>query len=70
MTWVFPYAMQAQVGMVSVMAAQGAPARAAANAALQRALGKLDAERATIYSILQSAERAVFDHAALPRLPG
>jgi len=69
-TWAFPYAMQAQQDMVSVMTAQGAPARVAANAALRRALGRLDAERATIYSILRSAERAVPDHAALPRLPG
>ena len=68
-TWAFPYAMQAQQDMVSVMTAQGAPARVAANAALRRALGRLDAERATIYSILRSAERAVSDHAALPRLP-
>ena len=69
-TWAFPYALQAQTDMVSVMTARGAPARAAASAALQRALGQLDAERATIYSILRSAERAVSDHAALPRLPG
>jgi hypothetical protein len=69
-TWAFPYAMQAQEDMASVLTAQGAPARAAANAALAKALGKLDAERATIYSILRSAERAVSDHAALPSLPG
>jgi hypothetical protein len=69
-TWAFPYALQAQTDMVSVLTAQGAPARAAADATLRRALGRLDAERATIYSILRSAERAVSDHAALPRLPG
>ena len=69
-TWAFPYALQAQVDMVSVMTANGAPARTAADAALRQALSKLDAERATIYSILRSAERAVSDHAALPRLPG
>ena len=69
-TWAFPYAMQAQDDMVSVLEAQGAPARAAANATLQKALRQLDAERATIYSILRSAERAVSDHAALPPLPG
>jgi hypothetical protein len=69
-TWAFPYALQAQTDMASVMTAQGAPARAAANAALQKALRQLDAERATIYSILRSAERTVSDHAALPRLPG
>jgi hypothetical protein len=69
-TWAFPYAMQAQVDMASVMTAKGAAARAAANATLRRALSQLDAERATIYSILRSAERAVADHTALPPLPG
>ncbi len=69
-TWAFPYALQAQTDMVTVMTAKGAPARATANAALKRALSRLDAERATIYSILRSAERAVSDHAALPPLPG
>jgi hypothetical protein len=69
-TWAFPYAMQAQVDMVSVLTAKGAPAQAAADATLKQALGKLDAERATIYSILGAAERAVSDHSALPRLPG
>ena len=69
-TWAFPYAMRAQVDMVSVMTAHGAAARADANAALRRDLGKLDAERTTIYSILRSAEHAVSDHAALPDLPG
>ena len=69
-TWAFPYAMQAQDDMVSVLTARGAPARAAANTALTKALRRLDAERATIYSILRSAERAVSDHAALPHLPG
>ena len=69
-TWAFPYAMQAQEDMVSVLTARGAPARAAANTTLRNALHRLDAERATIYSILRSAERAISDHAALPRLPG
>jgi hypothetical protein len=69
-TWAFPYAMQAQVDMVSVLQATSAPARAAANAALRRDLGKLDAERATIYALLRSAEHAVSDRAALPNLPG
>ncbi len=69
-TWAFPYAMQAQDDMAGVLEAQGAPARAAANATLQKALRQLDAERATIYAILRSAERAVSDHAALPHLPG
>jgi hypothetical protein len=69
-TWAFPYAMQAQLDMVSVLTAHGTSARATADAALKRDLGKLDAERAAIYSILRSAEHAVSDHAALPKLPG
>ena len=68
-TWAFPYAMQAQLDMVSVMTARGSSARAAAGAALRQDLGKLDAERATIYSLLRAAERAVSDRAALPHLP-
>jgi hypothetical protein len=68
-TWTFPYAMQAQLDMVSVMTAPSASARAAASAELTKDLGKLDAERAAIYSILRSAENATGDHAALPSLP-
>jgi hypothetical protein len=68
--WTFPYAMQAQLDMVSVLTATSAPARAAANATMAGELRKLDAERATIYSILRSAERATSDKAALPSLPG
>ena len=69
-TWAFPYAMQAQLDMVTVMTARSAASRVAASATLQKDLGRLDAERATIYSILRSAEHAVSDHAALPALPG
>ena len=68
-TWTFPYAMQAQLDMVSVLTATSAPARAAATATMAGELRKLDAERATIYSILRSAERATSDRAALPSLP-
>ena len=66
----FNFSFGAFDDMVSVLTARGAPARAAADIALTKALRRLDAERATIYSILQSAERAVSDHAALPHLPG
>jgi hypothetical protein len=69
-TWTFPYAMQAQLDMVSVLTATSAPARAAATATMAGELRKLDAERATIYSILRSAARATSDKAALPSLPG
>jgi hypothetical protein len=69
-SWSFPYAMQAQTDMVTVMTASGATARAAANATLTKDLRKLDAERATIYTILRSAEHALSDQTPLPSLPG
>ena len=68
-TWTFPYAMQAQLDMVSVLTATSASARASATATMAGELRKLDAERATIYSILRSAERATSDKTALPSLP-
>jgi hypothetical protein len=67
--WSFRYALPAQLDMVTVMTATSVPARVAANAALGSALRKLNAERATIYSILRSAERATSDKTALPSLP-
>jgi hypothetical protein len=68
-TWSFD-AVPVQTDMAGVMTADSASARATANEALSRDRGKLDGERARIYSILRSAERAVSDHAALPSLPG
>ncbi len=67
--WSFRYALPAQLDMVTVLTATSVPARVAANAALGSALRKLNAERATIYSILRSAERATSDKTALPSLP-
>ena len=69
-SWAFPYAMQAQTDMVSVMTASGATARTAANVTLAKDLRTLDAERTTIYTILRSAEHALSDSTALPNLPG
>ena len=69
-SWAFPYAMQAQTDMVSVMTASDATARAVANAALAKDLRRLDAERTTIYTILRSAEHTLSDSTALPSLPG
>ena len=69
-SWAFPYAMQAQTNMVSVMTASDATARAVANAALTKDLRRLDAERTTIYTILRSAEHTLSDSTALPSLPG
>lgn len=69
-SWAFPYAMQAQTDMVSVMTASNATTRAAATATLAKDLRKLDAERTTIYTILRSAEHTLSDPTALPNLPG
>lgn len=69
-SWAFPYAMQAQTDMVSVMTAPDATARTAANAVLAKDLRKLDAERTTIYTILRSAEHTLSDPTAPPNLPG
>ncbi len=66
-TWSFD-AEAVQTDMASVITARNASARTAAHAALQRDLRTLNAERATIYSILRSAEQALSDHTALPPL--
>ena len=68
-TWAFD-AVPVQTDMVTVMTARSAAARATANAALQRDQRTLNADRATIYSILGVAEHALSDNAALPSLPG
>ena len=67
-TWAFD-AVPVQTDMVTVMTARSAAARATANAALQRDRRTLNADRATIYSILGAAEHALSDKAALPSLP-
>jgi hypothetical protein len=68
-TWAFPFAMQAQQDMGTVVAARDPASRARASATLAQAGRKLDAERAAIYSILAKAERSLSDHAARPALP-
>jgi hypothetical protein len=67
-TWAFD-AVPVQTDMVTVMTARTAAARASARAALQRDQRTLDADRATIRSILGAAEHALSDNAALPSLP-
>jgi hypothetical protein len=67
-TWAFD-AVPVQTDMVTVMTARSAAARTTANAALQRDQRRLNADRATIYSILGAAEHALSDNAALPSLP-
>jgi hypothetical protein len=67
-TWAFD-AVPVQTDMVTVMTARSAAGRATGDAALQRDRRTLDADRATIRSILGAAERALSDNAALPNLP-
>jgi hypothetical protein len=67
-TWSFD-AVPVQADMASAITARNAAARSTAETALQRDRRTLDAERATIYSILRSAEHALSDNAALPSLP-
>jgi hypothetical protein len=67
-TWAFD-AVPVQTDMITVMTARSAAARTTANAALQRDQRRLNADRATIYSILGAAEHALSDQAALPSLP-
>ena len=67
-TWAFD-AVPVQTDMITVMTARSAAARSTANAALQRDQRRLNADRATIYSILGAAEHALSDNAALPSLP-
>jgi type II secretory pathway component PulJ len=67
-TWSFD-AVPVQADMASAITARNAAARSTASTALQRDRRTLDAERATIYSILRSAEHTLSDNAALPGLP-
>jgi hypothetical protein len=67
-TWAFD-AVPVQTDMVTVMTARSAAGRATGDAALQRDRRTLDADRATIRSILGAAERALSDNSALPNLP-
>jgi hypothetical protein len=66
-TWSFD-AAQAQLDMLAVIKASPA-ARPAAEQKLAHDQHTMDAERATIDRILGSAEHALSDSAALPRLP-
>jgi hypothetical protein len=68
-TWAFPDAMVAQQDMLAVLQASTPGALAKANASLRAALRTMDAQRAAIYAIWTSAEKAVGATAALPDLP-
>jgi hypothetical protein len=56
--------------VADVLAARSPQARASASAALRQARAKLDAQRAAIDSVIESASAALSAHAAPPALPG
>jgi hypothetical protein len=69
-TWAAPDAEQVQADVARVLAARGPQARNAAQATLDRALRKLNAQRAAADSVINSAISALTLRAAPPRLPG
>jgi hypothetical protein len=69
--WAAPDALDVQTDVARVLAAPpDSQAKAGATAALQQALRKLDAKRAAVDAIVNSASRSLSAHAAPPRLPG
>jgi hypothetical protein len=69
-TWAAPDAEQVQADVATVLTARGTPAEASDRAALQRALGKLDAQRAVVSKALTPAIRSLSPHATAPVLAG
>ncbi len=67
-TWAFD-ADQAQTDMLAVLQAATPAAKAQANAALQAAMRKLDAQKAAIDAIWNNAQKGVGTTATLPYLP-
>ena len=68
-TWAFPDAQRVQYDVAAVLRAQG-PARAAANAKLQRDLRTLNGQRAYLDKIMMTAIRATAATGHPPPLPG
>jgi hypothetical protein len=68
--WAAPDAIDVQTDVVAVLRASGARARSSAMATLQRAIARLDAQRAAVYSIIGNASRSLSATAAPPVLPG
>jgi len=68
--WAAPDAIDVQTGVVAVLRARDAQARSSAMAALQRAISRLDAQRAAVDSVIENASRSLSANAAPPVLPG
>jgi len=69
-TWAAPDAQQVQTDVADILTARSPQARASASAALRRARAELDAKRAAVDSVIESASAALSAHAVPPTLPG
>jgi len=68
--WAAPDAINVQNDVVTVLRAPDAQARSSATTQLQRAIRTLDAQRASVDSIINRAIRSLSMHASPPSLPG
>ncbi len=68
--WAAPDAEQVQADVAHVLAARSPQARALAQTALSRALGRLNAQRAAADAVMDTAIRSLAVRAAPPALPG
>jgi hypothetical protein len=68
--WAAPDAVDVQTDVATALAAPNPQAKAKDMAALQQALRKLNAQRASIDTTVQAAVRSLSAHASPPSLPG
>jgi hypothetical protein len=68
--WAAPDAVDVQTDVATLLTATDPQAKAKDTAALQRALRKLDAQRAKIDAAIEAANRSLAAHASPPKLPG
>jgi hypothetical protein len=68
--WAAPDAVNVQTDVATVLQAGRGQARSRAVATLRQALGKLDAQRSAVDSVIESAIRSLSADAEPPHLPG
>ena len=68
--WAAPDAVDVQTDVATLLTAPNPQAKAKDTAALQRALRKLNAQRAKIDATIDAANRSLSAHASPPKLPG
>jgi hypothetical protein len=67
--WAAPDAVDVQTDVAALLSAPSPQAKAKDTANLQRALRKLDAQRASIDATIQAASKSLSAHASPPKLP-